>query len=1153
MQLTRIEGWKKPVTFAYGACLGAMFLAIFSVVYSHQIFFSSRWDYYAQRYQETWFFFMVLFGCIPVVLSYIKQDLLKYYLLVSSVLQIIILVAWMLNFWPLYVTEASYTSIGYAFAENRGYFHWYMYISSSSFMTTMILLKSKGMQGTASTKSLISMVLFICLLGAIFCTILATLGFLGLYSIFFSMLGITVSIACTMLFSIIANARKRKSTEDSPEERNPLSSGDEITRGKDKGSLIRMVLNASILSVLILLTYLFISPKEWEAYVLLFIFIIPLVETFELIFHGISIRARKKPKGNRNYGHVVRFFISIVLAIFILVVALITAGYYRYIISYFTWFLFSTTLGIICAIGINAIIKKMGTANAKEKLPSDKYLNLRLNIMLMIGVSMFLITLTMLHDAWDGFFTYFQENTSLVPKDVYFFGTNSLVPCGLSVGFLLHTGVNSLGEYSQAARKSLNGMPRWSAVSILWASMLLPTFLFIGQFYFENRIYEWNRDLFTGNFEAILELLFIMQIVFLIIIALFIAWLVVSLINRRYRKRKSATKHGIITKGKIRAKKLNVKLLVTAAIVSVPLILPGVLFTFIPVEEPDYHALIETNADFLLWSTFPGEKISPNYKPGTFETTSQKLELILCRGETERMHLVISPKKVINSLRVNISTPLHEGTMEPFPVNGCNWYYATYNFDGQEEHLVPGNPTQYRGRQTTSAAYLAEINSWSVQAGTNQPIWLSFTSYYNSTPGIYEGNITISWTSEDSGTITPHNLTIDLDLEVLTYQKPIQYRFKTALGASTAPGPSLWRHGRMGYHASIPYMIPPPLGTVFTINWTAGDFEVNWTDFDAALNRSASEGYFHMLYTWYPGDAFNTTSSTPIPRFSDSWNTTVKKVLVNASAHLNSTMFDLPFGQGQIRAIDMISMDLYDEPGKDDAWRFRYGQILDEAAPEWKLLCTTAISREAASWPGYTGPGGVFDVVDIRVQGAHSYREYIDDPYVRDLYEEYPAELWTYWINSPWPSYPNSAQAYNPGVNVLSQVIQYYTICPVSGFLFWTAGDTAWADGGDGYTGWGSGKYFYYVTDGTDEWDPGYRFEILDEGMEIAELLRHLDALIDGTASTTLNATGMMEAEGIRDEFDQMFPDYYTYPKPHEIKKIYDLKGVMLEFLSDNT
>nr|MDO8113785.1 hypothetical protein [Candidatus Sigynarchaeota archaeon] len=1113
----KLYDFKPALLMASGALLGSLLIVFFSVVYSHEIFFSDRWDPYKIKYIEIWFFTLSIAVLTPTVLRIFKKDILAWYTRAGMVALTIALVIWVTGIWPASTTEAGYTAIGYAFVENMIPFQVSLHLAASTLASLFLhQISVKRSEKASAFKNVAIQLLGTLLLGSGLLLVMQSFQYIGLYTIFVIA---PVSIALLAVLDIVPSlmAGRHTSSKIPAEQIDPMVEG---TPAK-----IRALLFAGSPIIVYLLILFCVGEKTWESAASLIPLALPLVELITISIYYNMAQKKNNVIAPRAYGDVVRATLSFIACLLGLLIALTIAGYYRYLVGTMIVLMTTIAVGFVVAMVLRAFKQESMSETAIAK----RYLRI-------MEAGLVILTLVMAYSVifWEDFLSH---NPLPDPRIVPFPGVAAVGLAGLGIGMLSYCGIGSIGEYHRKTVLSRDHEPAWNANATIYLVLLIPSLFYMGQVFFESRVFEWVAHIVENLEEVVVSILVYGMVIVLIGIGV-----VIAMLRAGIRSMKAPLPRAILNEDSF-PRRARLMSIAVVGLVFLSFIGTASIMTMIPRVEPAHRALIANNDAFLLWSTYPGEKVTGSYVPGAFATTAIELNVTMAAGETERLHLVITPKTSIGDLQVNLTDFRYAVSSALFPADGLNWYYVTYNFDGQEERLVPGNPYQYRGRENRSAAYFDQINNWTVPKGQNQPIWLSFTSLYNTTAGAYLGNITVSW-SDASGA---RSFQIPARVTVLDYQKPIKYRFGTMLGNDQIPmlQQSVWRHGRMGYRPLYPAMVPPAL--ISSVNYSTGVYSLNLTGFNEALNVCARAGYTHQIYNQISGNALGDPG-----KFTSAWNATVLNILSDVQANLSNTYFDLPYGQGQIRAIDMIFEDLADEPGKDDAYRFRFGQLLDQAAPDLRLLCTCGISREAASWPGWSGPGGVFDVVDVRVTGPLSFQQYKDDPYVRDLYVQYPAENWIYWINAPWPPYPNSAQAYNPGSGIFSQVIQYYVISNVSGFLFWTAGDMAWADGGDGYAGWGCGRYFYYLEDGSNDYDVGYRFELLDDGMEVAELVRHLDAMIAGTAGS-LNATAMQHAHDIRAAFDAMFPDFYAYPSPQKLGALYALRMELLQFLATNT
>ncbi|NMC07309.1 MAG: hypothetical protein GYA24_18995 [Candidatus Lokiarchaeota archaeon] len=1129
----RLLAIQPAITMATGSIFGALLVVFFSVLYSHQIFFSDRWDQFTTKYIELWFFTLAISVLVPALLRFIKHGLVAWYGRACAIAAGAIMIIWLTSAWPTFTTETGYTAIGYMFRENILLFQLALHLSAtvvaSAFLQqTAVRRDAKDM----AFKHVSGMVLGSLVLGGAMCTCIAMFQYPGLHATF------TIAIAAAIVLVVTSAIPhvKRDARVACDDHTNPVPERDVPYV---RGSLARaLVFTIATIAALVLSPAL-VNEKAWETIATVIPLLYPLIELACGLFYYIGSRVAKQPDAIRGYGDVTRFVIAMVFAMLGLVVALLVSGYYRALVDAMPWLAGATACGFATA-----------SATRAWKSPSTSSRSLVNHVLLLAGLLLIAAVAIPSGLAWLDQASYLES----IPEDtrdpslVIFPGLPGVILAGLGIGLLVGCAVNGIADYHQKAPLGPSGEPTWNANATLWFLMIIPAAFYMGQLFFDNRIFEWYAHIQT-NVEDTGTTALLVGAIHAILALAFVPILIKLVVNAHREKGKIPAATTPRLPRQQRWAGMAIMCIMLAASVG-----GAALSSTWPHVEPSNHAVLVQHPDFTLWSAYPSEKVAGTYKPGTFSATATAIEVTMAAGETERAHLVLTPRVSLSALRVNISSLHDSGSGNYFPSTGINWYYVTYNFDGQEEHLVPGNPYQYRGRENVSAVYLAQISNWAATPDANQPLWLSFTSLYNTTAGTYAGIVNLTWTSESG----PDSVVIPVRVTVLGYRKPIAFRFSTAIGSSlgaAAPrGRSLWRHGRMGYNPGYAAMLLPKF---WDVDWTTGTFTLNYTGFYAALNACAQAGYTFQIYNRFSEDVLAPSHVLPAVPFSAQWNTTVLNILGNASLNMSSTYFDLPHGQGKIRAIDMFVDELYDEPGKDDAWRFRFGQILDRAASitgvKWRLMCTCGISLEAARWPGWSGPGGVYDVVDIRVQMPLGFQFYRDDPAVRHLADDlYPAEDWIYWINSPWPPAPNSAQAYNPGAAVFSQAIQYYTISNVSGFLFWTSGDTTWADGGDGYAGWGSGKYFYPAERGSTDWDPGYRFEMLDDGLEIGELLRHLDAMIANGTAGPLDAASLQQATALRDRFEAMFPDFYTYPRPDQLGELYTLRLDTLQFLVDN-
>ncbi len=1129
--IRKLQELQPAVNVATGALLGALFVVFFSVVYSHEIFFSDRWDPYKLRYPELWFFTLSVAVLLPVMLRLIKKELLAWYTRAGVAATAVTLVLWVAGTWPATTAEAGYTAMGYAFVENMLPFQVALHLVASTLVSSMLGHAAVGRDDKHKAFTTI----FILVLGILansagLLSMLAMFQYLGLLVV---LSGGLVALAALLVMDVVMVVKQARYAKGKVPDLPDSSTGPE--QGVEGHSAkVRALVFAAIFMTLPIALVFATGEKTWEALASFVPFVLPLIEVFSLLIYGIVTWAGRGKTGipPRSYGDMIRAVICLATSMLGIVVALVISGYYRDLVDTMVVLIVAIAGGFVGGL----LLRISGNSEMTEPAISN-----RLNATMLTGLGLLGVTCTGSALVWVLFLSKAAPDPSIGfidSRTVPFPGTIGVIAAGLAIGLLLCGGLGSIGEYHRKTVLARDGEPAWNVNSTVWLAMLVPASFYMGQFFFESRVFEWGAYLEINVHNVMTTILVAGALVGLFVVA-------GGLSLPRLKRPRLVSIERRLPRRDVRSTVLLVAIVVGAFLGA------GWIASSIPKVEPSHRVLVASNGSFTLWTAYPGEKITDSYVPGTFKSTNPALSVIMAAGETERLHIVLTPRSTIGNLRVNISA-LHDPVSgDPFPSDGLNWYYATYNFDGQEEKLVPGNQYQYRGREYVTAAYIAEINNWAASPGKNQPLWLSFTSKYNTTAGNYGGNVTITWT----GTSGAESLIVTVNVTVVAYQKPIAYRFATAIGTAqgtaAARGRALWRHGRMGYDPGFPAMVLPRF---WTINWTAGTYVLDYTNFYNALNACAQAGYAFQIYRAFSSEMLATTAVAP---FSAQWNSTVLAILGNASLSMNNTLFDLPYGQGKIRAIDMFVDDLYDEPGKDDAYRFRFGQMLDRAANttgvKWRLMCTCGISLEAAVWSGWSGIGGVYDVVDIRVQMPFGFQLYRDDPEVRHLADDvYPAEDWVYWINSPWPPCPNSAQAYNPGSAVFSQAIQYYTIANVSGYLFWTSGDNTWADGGDGYEGWGSGKYFYPAGDGSDSWDPCYRIEMLDDGLEVGELLRHLDALIANGTTGPLNALTLQQAVGIRDKFEAMFPDFYTYPRSDRVGDLYALRLELLQFLADN-
>ncbi|MBN2151828.1 MAG: hypothetical protein JW839_10305 [Candidatus Lokiarchaeota archaeon] len=1124
----RLAGLQPALTMATGSVFGALLVVFFSVVYSHQIFFSDRWDPYATKYIELWFFTLSLSVLVPAVLRFVSKGVVAWYGRVCTVAAAVVIIAWLASSWPTHVTEAGYTSIGYMFRDNVILFELALHLSASVVASAFLELTAVQRDGKEGAfKSVSGMVIGALALAAGMSVCVYVFQYPGLHAVLavaavsaaaLAVAGI-VPLAAPGAWSVVTEQEGASKEGDAPYQR---------------GGYVRAFVFSGTTIVVLLVLFLVVSEKAWETIATVIPVLFPLAEVVVCLPYYIWSRTTEREDSVRGYGDVVRSVVALVFALIGIAIALLVSGYYRAIPRSVIWLAGAAACGFIVA---RAIRWREATSSSARALLNHVVLLAGLTIVAAVAITAGL--------SWHGHADLLEG----IPEDlrdpsaVPFPDLPGVIPAGFGIGLLLACAVHGIGDYHQKAPLGTSGEPTWNANATIWLIMAIPGAFYMGQFFFENRIFEWYLHI-QSNVEDTGTTIMLFGAVYVAIVLAAVP-LVIRLAVNVARGR---GKGDMVTSNRLPRRERWAGATLVAIVFAASLGGAAIASAW-PQPEPAHHALLIRHDDLTLWTLYPAEKVTNTYEPGTFSTTASEISVTMAAGETERVHLILTPRAAITRLRVNISSLHDSGSGEYFPTNGSNWYYVTYNFDGQEEHLVPGNPYQYRGRENVSVAYLAQVDNWAASPGSNQPLWLAFTSLYNTSAGSYVGCVNVTWVGGDGA----GQISLPIRVTVLDYKKPIAFRFFTAIGTARGEaavrGRSLWRHGRMGYEPGHTEMLLPKF---WTINWITGSFTLDFTNFYNAMNECASAGYTIQKYVAFSAEMLTPGAVAPAVPFSALWNSTVLAIIGNASLDMNNTQFDLPHGQGKIKAIDMFYDDLYDEPGKDDAWRFRFGQLFDQACHttgiKWRLLCTCGVSLEAAGWPGWSEPGGVYDVIDIRVQMPFGFQLYRDDPEVRYLSDVvYPAEDWIYWINSPWPPAPNSAQAYNPGSAVFSQAVQYYTISNASGFLFWTSGDTTWADGGDGYAGWGSGKYFYPAGDGSGDWDPCYRFEMFDDGLEVGELLRHLDAMIVNGTAGPLDAARLQQAVGIRDEFEAMFPDFYTYPRPDRVGDLYALRLELLQ------
>jgi hypothetical protein len=1177
---------------AIGSVLGALIILFFSVVYSHEIFFSDRWDPYKPKYLEIWFFTIAIVMLIPIIMRSIKKELLVWYARTGTVATFVALIIWLVSIWPISTMEAAYTSIGYAFEENIVPFEITLHLAASTVSSIFLLLVAVPRPLKANAfKDVFVMICGSLAIGTGFCYALIGFGYPGLHVLFWvSIFSLAALVALEFLPGIVMKEKPETIYQDTTR---IVELEEESNAGKK-----RSIIFALVLIMVCFLVMLFIPEKSLSGVAEIIPLLIPSVEAIAILIKFLVSRVSSKNVSNKSVGSALKIKLAILFFAIINIVAFYITNIYSNALTIIliwvteafviiiklavsrvvgkvsapraygnimlSWLAFTGALigGVVILVGAGYyrdlqvtmaimlpamlagfiagyIIKNIGD---KKKSQTESGISKRYHLILIAGFCIVAIVSVAIWMTWQEFLhTAPIDPDTQTPdsRDVPFLGIAGMIPGGVAIGLLVFAGIGSIGEYHRKTTLSRDVEPAWNANATSWLVLLLPASFYFGQVYFGTRIYEW-----AGHIQTNLENSSTTSLLVGIVLLVFAIWVMTSLVIVIARARHANYMPSILQESRpgLRRQFSAPAIIVVVFLASIA---GSALVMKFPRMEPSWNQLIVQNDAFTLWSTYPAAKVSQKYLPGTFQSTVEELEITMAAGETERVHIILTPVQDVENIRLNMSS-FRKSVNETFPATGLNWYYVTYNLGDQEEHLVPGNPYQYRGRDNVSSIYLSQINTWGAMPGLNLPIWLSFTSAYNTTAGTYTGNVTLSWNVDG----TPGSLLIRARVDVLDYKKPIAYRFGTFLGANTnnsTVGKMIWRCDRTGYYPGYSQFIPPTF--VQSINWTAKTYVLNFTRFNAALNACAQAGYMHQIWNSFTTAALAVTDPAP---FSANWNETVTGILAQMEANLTATLFDLPHGQGKVRAIDLIYDEIYDEPGKDDAYRFRIGQLIKQNASDYKLMCTCGISKEAASWPGWSGPGGVYDVIKVRVTGPLAFQEYFDDPSVRQLYADYPAENWIYWINSPWPPYPNSAQAYNTGSGLISQVVQYYVLTNVTGFLFWTAGDTAWADGGDGYEGWGSGRYFYLVDDGSNSYDVGYRFELLDDGLEIGEMVRHLDAMIAGTTGA-LNASTMQQARSIRAAFESMFPNFRAYPDPQHVGDLYALRLELLEFLAINT
>nr|MDO8084195.1 hypothetical protein [Candidatus Sigynarchaeum springense] len=647
--LERLATFQPAITTATGSIFGALLVVFFSVLYSHQIFFSDRWDTSATKYIELWFFTLAISVLVPALLRFVNEGILAWYRRAFSIVAAVVLVMLVASSWPTFITETAYTAIGYMFRNNIIPFQIALHLSASVVACAFLQLAAVHRDKKEfAFKNVSTMVLGTLVLGAAMSACAALFQYPGLHAVLVTAAtSVIVLVVAGLVPDIIrgprqglAGSKGMLSERDAPYQR---------------GGVARAFIFTAATIAALLLSLAYAPEKSWETIAVVIPIAYPLVEVVACITYYVWSVTSKRTDAIRGYGDVARSIVALFFAMFGIVLALLVSGYYRAILGTMPWLAGAAACGYL----IGHVTRGGGSASSSARA-------LQNHVVLLAGLAIIAMVAIIAGLDWLDHASFLES----IPEDlrdpsmVPFPGLLGVIPAGLGVGLLLACAIHGIGDYHQKAPLGSSGEPTWNANATTWLLLIVPAAFYMGQLYFDNRIFEWYAHVQT-NVEDTGTTALLVGAVFAIA-AIALGPIVIRLVVNVAREKGK----GLMQVSKGLPWKERWAGVVVIALVLVANLGGAAIASVWPHAEPAHHALLVQNDDFLLWSVYPSEKVADTYKPGRFSTTATGITVTMAAGETERVHLVLTPRAGITQLRVNISR-LHDPVSgEYFPADG---------------------------------------------------------------------------------------------------------------------------------------------------------------------------------------------------------------------------------------------------------------------------------------------------------------------------------------------------------------------------------------------------------------------------------------------------------------------------------------------------
>ncbi len=456
------------------------------------------------------------------------------------------------------------------------------------------------------------------------------------------------------------------------------------------------------------------------------------------------------------------------------------------------------------------------------------------------------------------------------------------------------------------------------------------------------------------------------------------------------------------------------------------------------------------SGNYYVWIQNSSERVSRNVFVDQGSPQISAISMNLAKNEYGAIQLVWHPFKPVQSVSYVISDFYHQNGSSVIDSGNCTLRFVDYILENEfPDVLIP-------------------FTSLDLSVKQNNVFWFAIRTPYNATEGLYEGNLTFSFTG---GTEI-----IQFEVNVWNFTIPNMKHLRTNIGGSST---NLNRTNNFVAHRINDYGVGiskasslSQLNTVETytsyLDTSTNTWTFNWTWWDAQIQSKLDKGMnaFRIDY--------------PIPRnppIEDAiWMLRLKTWFGNVSEHLEF--------KGWLNYSFYYFIDEYNVFIPEGLTITEYFarlefllQELKNASSKFKIMTTAPPVEELE------------DYIDIFCP--------ISNDRDKEKWDELLAEDYEFWFYScvgpmaPWPN----AHLYNRLYEIRIEMWQVW-LYNIHGFLFWRADAYYHGYYSLGFNGWGDGFFLYFNWSGSGVIYDSIRWENFLEGQEDYEFLWLLNATL---------------------------------------------------------